>query len=97
MPFFNFHLLLLDEIKEKKSFPYFMVFSRSNLPIGKDFENCSKRMSFNQRPFFDIAIELSRKKREGRDYFYFQKTWKEKRPTSSEEKWMIFLKQNGEG
>ena len=91
-----FHLLLQKEIEEKKSFPYLMVFSRTNLSIGKDLDNFLKRMAFNQRPFFDIVLEFSRKKREGKDYFYYQKTWKEKRPSTEEEKeialkWIEFL------
>ena len=91
-----FHLLLLNEIEEKKSFPYLMVFSRTNLSIGKDLDNFLKRMTFNERPFFDMVLEISRKKREGKDYFYYQKTWKEKRPSTEKEKdvalkWVDFL------
>tara|TARA_Y100001970_G_scaffold273906_1_gene372801 strand:+ start:831 stop:1400 length:570 start_codon:yes stop_codon:yes gene_type:complete len=93
---FVFNFLLLREINEKKSCPYFMVFKGAQLPVGRDLENFYKRMSFNERPFFDIVIEINRKKREGKNYFFFQKTWKEKRIVSSEEKkiaekWINYL------
>lgn len=93
---FIFNFLLLKEVKEKKSCPYFMVFKGAQLPVGRDLENFYKRMEFNERPFFDIVIEINRKKREGKNYFFFQKTWKEKREVSIEEKktaekWINYL------
>ncbi len=73
-----------------------MVFKGAQLPVGRDLENFYKRMEFNERPFFDIVIEINRKKREGKNYFFFQKTWKEKREVSIEEKntaekWVNYL------
>ena len=94
---FLFYFILLKEIEKQKSFPYFMVFKGAQLPVGRDLENFYKRMTFNERPFYDIVIEINRKKRESKSYFFFQKMWKEKRDVNDEEKkvaekWIEYLK-----